>query len=76
MRKVQKKAAVHESHRPYFIILVTIIDIVLMVYEVIYNGGFEPFSLNPWFGPSTETLIDLGAKFSPRIRYILHLGGY
>lgn len=40
----------------------------MMTYEIIYNGGFEPFSLNPWFGPSTETLIDLGAKFTPRIR--------
>lgn len=43
------------------------IDISLMIYEIIYNGGFEPFSENPWFGPSLETLVDLGAKFTPKI---------
>jgi len=43
------------------------VDIILMVYELIYNGGFEPFSSNPWMGPSVESLVDVGAKFGPSI---------
>jgi len=38
-----------------------------MIYEIVLNGGFEPYKENPWFGPSVETLVDCGAKYSPNI---------
>jgi len=41
--------------------------VVLIAWEIIYNGGFEPWSLNPWFGPSATVLMDAGAKYSPYI---------
>jgi len=50
------------EHFPYFIILVTIIDLIIVVFEIIMNRGFVPFSQNPWGGPSVQVLIDLGAK--------------
>lgn len=63
----EQKVQPQETHRPYFIGLVTVIDIALLIYEIVYNGGFEPFTYNPWLGPSTETLVDVGAKFVPKI---------
>ena len=43
-------------------------DLAVLVYEIAYNGGFEPFKYNPWLGPSIESLVDIGAKFVPYIR--------
>ncbi|KYR01878.1 beta-lactamase family protein [Tieghemostelium lacteum] len=54
-----------EQHYPYFILLISFIDVVLLVWEIIYNKGFEPWKLNPWFGPGVSTLLDVGAKYSP-----------
>lgn len=41
------------------------IDVILMAWEIIYNGGLEPWSENPWFGPSSTVLIDAGGKYAP-----------
>jgi membrane associated rhomboid family serine protease len=62
-----KAIAVQETHKPYFIILVTVIDLALMIFEIVYNGGFEAFKYNPWLGPSLSTLVDIGAKDANRI---------
>lgn len=56
-----------KEHRPYFIILATVVETSLVIYEIIYNKGIEPWSDNPWLGPSLETLVDLGGKFVPDI---------
>jgi len=37
---------------PVFLVLVTIIDVIMMGVEIAVNHGFEPFSVNPFFGPS------------------------
>jgi len=55
------------EHRAYFIVLVSLVDITILIYEIIYNNGFAPFLDNPWFGPSKDTLVDLGAKFTPKL---------
>eukprot|EP01117_Protostelium_nocturnum_P008315 TRINITY_DN296_c0_g1_i2.p1 TRINITY_DN296_c0_g1~~TRINITY_DN296_c0_g1_i2.p1 ORF type:complete len:426 (+),score=139.58 TRINITY_DN296_c0_g1_i2:225-1502(+) len=61
-RKDQPAPHVMTEHTPYFIILVTIIDLCIVIFEIVENRGFESFSNNPWGGPNVQTLIDLGAK--------------
>lgn len=84
--------------------LVSLVQCVVLAIEIWVNGGFEPLSVNPFFGPSgarlisppsafpqsallvalarnvflisplpsaapppVETLVDLGAKYVPKI---------
>ncbi len=51
-----------EPHTPYFVILVTIIDVALMIFEIQQNNGIENFTFNPWLGPSVQVLVEIGAK--------------
>jgi membrane associated rhomboid family serine protease len=60
--------APQRKKKAYFIILISIVDVIMLIYEIIYNKGIEPFAENPWLGPSLETLIDLGAKYAPKIK--------
>ncbi|KAL6076911.1 Rhomboid-domain-containing protein [Balamuthia mandrillaris] len=53
---------------PIFIMVVSLADLIMLIVEIVVNGGFESFSDNPWGGPSAETLIDLGAKWVPAIK--------
>jgi len=53
---------------PIFLVVMTIIDIIMFIYSIVKNGGFEPFSQNPMGGPSAQTLVDLGAKYGPCIQ--------
>jgi len=50
------------SKWPWFILYISLVEIVIMVYAIIYNKGFESLSTNIWAGPSRDTLIQLGAK--------------
>ncbi|KAJ5075845.1 rhomboid-like protein [Anaeramoeba ignava] len=74
MRKLRthQQPALYEEpekgHKPIFIWLITLVDIVMMVYAIVKNHGFEQFQVNPWGGPSQQVLIDLGAKDAPKIR--------
>lgn len=85
----QKKAkSVHEPtvYRPYFIIIISIVNVILLAASIGVNdgttrrlkgmrwtacsssshdAGIESLSRNPLIGPSAETLLDLGAKYSP-----------
>jgi hypothetical protein len=54
---------------PVFILFVSVAQIAMMITELIYNGGFESFSSNPFGGPSSNTLLRLGAKWAPYILY-------
>jgi len=45
--------------------IISLIDVIMIVWEIIVNGGFEPWSVNPWFGPSSSVLMDAGAKYTP-----------
>jgi membrane associated rhomboid family serine protease len=53
---------------PYFLVIVTIIDIVLFIVEIVRNGGFAPWNVNPLGGPTAQTLVSIGAKYAPCIR--------
>lgn len=52
---------------PYFMLFVTILDILFVILSLYVNEGFEKFSSNPWFGPSVDTLVAMGAKWVPYI---------
>ncbi|KAJ5074486.1 rhomboid-like protein [Anaeramoeba ignava] len=54
--------------RPWFIIFISIVHIIMLCVEIIKNKGFQSFSVNPWFGPSVSVLIDLGAKYEPKMK--------
>lgn len=53
--------------KPYFIATVSIIQVILMIWELISGGGFLPFSENPFLGPGPETYIIFGGKWVPSI---------
>mmetsp|Transcript_15349 Transcript_15349/g.25347 ORF Transcript_15349/g.25347 Transcript_15349/m.25347 type:complete len:353 (+) Transcript_15349:360-1418(+) len=57
-----------KEYRPWFMGTVSLLQVILITVEIILNGGFEPFSANPLFGPTTEVLIRMGAKSVPLIR--------
>lgn len=42
--------------------------IVMMVVEIVINGGIENMNLNPMAGPSAITLLHLGGKHVPCMR--------
>src|SRR5690606_27849077 len=71
------------EYYPIFIPLISMVEIIVLVAEIWMNGGFEEFSDNPFFGPSAETLLEMGAPFGNKMvdepwRWIspifLHLG--
>ncbi|UJR11550.1 hypothetical protein I4U23_015730 [Adineta vaga] len=53
------------THIPFFIICVSIVQIALVIYTIVYNNGLSPMSENPMAGPSSTTLIRNGAKYVP-----------
>ncbi|KAJ5069644.1 rhomboid-related [Anaeramoeba ignava] len=57
-----------KTYPPSVMIFLTICQIIILIIEVIYNHGFAPLSQNPFFGPSAMTLVELGAKYTPKIR--------
>ncbi|ORX63803.1 rhomboid-domain-containing protein [Anaeromyces robustus] len=59
-----------KQHKPYFMYLATAIQIAIFVYSLYYNYNLTkswvaPFNENPMIGPSSGTLINLGARFLP-----------
>lgn len=65
LRLQRMKAAGNKTqaiHRPYFTIIISIIDIIVMIAEIIINKGFVSFKKNPWIGVSLDTLIEMGGK--------------
>lgn len=46
-----------------------VVLVIMFAVSVIYNGGFVPLYENPMYGPSTYTLIQLGAKVDAYIVY-------
>jgi len=50
---------------PWFTVVVTLAELIILIVAIIANGGFEPLSTNPWFGISTQTAIDFGGKYNP-----------
>jgi len=55
------------SHKPWFSLFIFVITTATMAAEIGINGGVEPFSVNPTFGPKPEILLQMGAKRSDLI---------
>ncbi|GAM27578.1 hypothetical protein SAMD00019534_107540, partial [Acytostelium subglobosum LB1] len=53
------------QYYPFFAILISLVDVAVLVWEIILNKGFEPWKVNPWFGPSASVLLQAGAKYTP-----------
>lgn len=66
--EVQKQLRERQPHKPYVLLLVTLAQIVMMAVSIIVNNGIEPMNLNYMAGPSTLTLLQLGAKYAPCMR--------
>ncbi|KAI3647729.1 hypothetical protein MP228_007950 [Amoeboaphelidium protococcarum] len=66
--KVRKQLAGIKTYRPYFLQLVTIIQVLVMAYEIYFNSGFAPVTDNPFLGPSSLSLIQMGGKYGPCMR--------
>lgn len=64
-QKKSKSVRAPTVYRPYFIILISIINVILLAAEIGVNKGVEDLSTNPMVGPSAQTLLDMGAKYSP-----------
>jgi hypothetical protein len=62
---IDEKERESGTHYPIFIICVSIVDIALLIYVIVYNEGLAPLSENPMAGPSNFTLIRNGAKYVP-----------
>jgi membrane associated rhomboid family serine protease len=64
-QKKSKSPRAPTVYRPYFIIIMSIINVILLAAEIGVNKGIESLSTNPMVGPSAQTLLDMGAKYSP-----------
>jgi len=52
-----------EQKYPVFCWIIIVVTGGVLLGEIANNGwALEPFSVNPVFGPSTKTLLDMGAK--------------
>jgi membrane associated rhomboid family serine protease len=63
--KPKKKARPSQKQEggAYFCVLVILVNVVAFVYSVYMNGWqLESMKKNPMFGPSAQTLRDVGAK--------------
>lgn len=50
--------------RPIFTYSVMALCTIMMIVSLGVNGGFEPLTINPLLGPSSETLLKCGARDS------------
>ncbi|CAG8495023.1 414_t:CDS:2 [Ambispora gerdemannii] len=71
LRQLQKR----RIWRPWFTWLVSIIQVVVLIFEFIKNQKYtgsviETSPFNPMIGPSSETLILMGARFVPCMRAV------
>lgn len=62
-----EKPEARKLSKPIFMFSIGVIYVSFLVGEIIYNRGFERFQKNPFFGPSSETLIYFGAQYGPLI---------
>lgn len=62
---------VSSSHKPYFLIFVSLVQIFLFSVSLIYNKGFASLSENIMIGPSAQTLVQFGAnlQFFTKIKF-------
>ena len=58
-------------HFPTFTIAVSVVYVALFIWTMVVGNGFVSPSINPMLGPSAQTLLDVGGKWTP---YILNRG--
>jgi len=72
--EVRKQLEELKVHKPYFMYIVTFFQIFLLLFTL-YNNYvttkhyIEPMATNPMIGPSPGTLIKMGARFVPCMKY-------
>ena len=66
--KVRQQLLKKKTYRPYFMLIVILVQLGVMAYSLILNQGFEEMSINFFAGPSVFTLIQLGSKYGPCMR--------
>jgi len=40
-----------------FCFIISVVDLIMLIITIIYNQGIESLSVNPWIGPSIQTLL-------------------
>eukprot|EP01112_Ceratiomyxa_fruticulosa_P021699 TRINITY_DN772_c0_g1_i1.p1 TRINITY_DN772_c0_g1~~TRINITY_DN772_c0_g1_i1.p1 ORF type:complete len:458 (+),score=82.78 TRINITY_DN772_c0_g1_i1:240-1613(+) len=65
----KSKLLTYSMHYRIFTILVCVVDIIMMAVEFGVNKGMVSFKVNMWGGVSAQTLLTLGAKYTPWIIY-------
>lgn len=65
--KFAKRPKIHKVSFPYFTIIVTLIDIIMMIWEFVVGRGFAPPKINPMLGPNGTVLLTMGGKWVPAI---------
>lgn len=63
--KFAKRPSIHRVSVPYFTIIVTLIDVIVMIWEFIVGHGFAAPKVNPMLGPSATVLLSMGGKWVP-----------
>lgn len=73
---VQKQIQARKNHRPYFIWAVSLVQLIVFIYEIVHNAQLtgSPIEIHPVFnpliGPAQETTINVGARFDPCMRVV------
>jgi membrane associated rhomboid family serine protease len=62
-----KRPKIHKVSVPYFTVIVTLLDVILMIWEFIEGRGFAPPKVNPMLGPNGIVLLSMGGKWVPAI---------
>ncbi|XP_049850768.1 uncharacterized protein LOC126323896 [Schistocerca gregaria] len=66
-KKMDSFFHIKKKFRPYFTTTVSLINIMLLIFELIYGKGFESPSINPMLGPPTIALLEMGGKWAAGI---------
>nr|CAG8443075.1 6201_t:CDS:2 [Entrophospora candida] len=79
--KIQAQLARRPRWRPYFTWVVTTIHLAMFIYgfiknQELYGTLIQTQPLNPMIGPSSMTLIQLGARFNPCMRPVAIQGTF
>lgn len=58
---------IHKVSIPFFTVIITAIDIIMMIWEFVEGKGFASPKLNPMLGPNGIVLLTMGGKWVPSI---------
>ncbi|CAF1317979.1 unnamed protein product, partial [Didymodactylos carnosus] len=69
----KSKSSKVQQKWPIFILSISLIDLLLMIFALIKNGGLEDIDDYKMLGVSNVTLIKIGAKFLPCMKNVSHV---